>query len=104
MSTTTSAAFLTPAMHVSKLRVAGYTALWLATVIVLVIVLERFTNLPEAIRFGILMFWSLLAAYPIEKERQGEGRKLTFKRWALGMLVASAATSAISYVLDPWLK
>jgi uncharacterized membrane protein AbrB (regulator of aidB expression) len=58
-------------------------------------VVERSFALPRAVVFGGVMLSVLLITYPPVKRNQEANRDLSFKRWALGALLASTVTAAI---------
>lgn len=78
----------------SKVITAG--SLVLAGAIALVGgIVERPLVLPRAVVFGAVMLSVLLITYPTVKRNEGVNRRLSFKRWTLIALLASAVTAAI---------
>lgn len=56
---------------------------------------ERFVGSPRGVLPGATMLAVLLLSYPTVKWWYGGRRSLSFRRWALGAVVASAAATAV---------
>jgi len=70
-----------------------------ATVAVLGGVMEKFIGFSPAVTSGIVTILALLSAYPAVRRWGGASRALTFKRWALGSIVASITMIAILIIV-----
>ncbi len=66
--------------------------------------MESRSSLPSSILPGITMFLVMLLTYPGAKGWNGTNRNLTFKKWALGALIASITSAALVAIIRLLLK
>jgi hypothetical protein len=83
----------------SQVKLIGSMLLALSA-IVLVVIAERRLGLPQSVSFGILMLSTQVLTYPVvEWWYEKRGRKITFKKWALGAVVSSLTAALIHTIL-----